>query len=218
MVQHDHYTIYTAGTSRLAGPRYTTSRRRREWEGGRSTPTPTHACRQTEGHVPLEKAQQPTAKSERHGPSGPVLLDNSQRNTNIMQQPAALPVSTLKDDGRAGLNKYCARACSTLVQRRTGRTHAGRCATGLQRRRVFLLANARTALQSAELGLHEVQKPPPLPPPRLAERTDAGSSSRSLQADGGARWGYVNHITSSTLPKKKLVLSNVDCSCSGNCR
>jgi hypothetical protein len=138
--------------------------------------------------------------------------------STILKRPAALPVSTLKDDGRAGLNKYCARACSTLVQRRTGRTHAGRCATGLQRRRVFLLANARTALQSAELGLHEVQKPPPLPPPRLAERTDAGSSSRSLQADGGARWGYVNHITSSTLPKKKLVLSNVDCSCSGNCR
>jgi len=34
---------------------------------------------------------------------------------------------------------------------------------------------------------------------------DASSSSRSLQADGGVRWGYVNHIT--TL-QKKLVLSD----------
>jgi len=62
MVQHDHYTIYTAGTSRLAGPRYTTSRRRREWEGGVLLLLPMHVGRQ-KGTFHWKKRSSPRLKA-----------------------------------------------------------------------------------------------------------------------------------------------------------
>ena len=97
------------------------------------------------------------------------------------------------------------------LMRALQRTHAqwplqsADCGTGLQRQRFFLLANGQTALENwaytATRGAKSRRHP------TTPCRMDSSSSSRSLQADGGTRWGYVKQITT-LQKKKKLVLSD----------
>ena len=106
---------------------------------------------------------------------------------------------------RAGLNKYsyCAHACSTEKDARTLASAECRRWQGVAA--TTCLPARQRPNSPRELGLHRYTRCKSRRCPTTPCRMDASSSSRSLQADGGVRWGYMNHIT--TL-QKKLVLSD----------